>query len=75
MLVNCGEFLTKYAITVDIGKHRRKYFLDIYRGNYSGKRRNEKKSKKYDNVLFLQKELPTDLNLSIKTVGKSVYNI
>lgn len=34
-----------------------------------------KKAKKYNDMLFLQIKLPTDLNLSIKFVGKFLYNI
>ena len=33
------------------------------------------KKKKYNDVSFLQTELSTDLNLLIKFVKKSVYNI
>jgi hypothetical protein len=34
-----------------------------------------KKAKKYDEVSFLQTDLLMDLNLLIKFVSKSVYNI
>jgi hypothetical protein len=55
-------FLIEYALVVSIGKHWQTYFLSIYWGNYSAKRNNEKKIKKYDGVSVLQIELQTNLN-------------
>ena len=53
-------FPIEYALVVSIGKYQHKYSLSIYRENYS-----EKKTNKYDDMLFLYIELPTNLSLSI----------
>jgi len=50
-----GQKFGSYNIlAVSIDKHQQKYSLSKYQGNYSGKRMNEKKAKKYDDVSFLQ---------------------
>jgi len=33
------SFIDKIFLSISIGKHQRKYFVDIYRGDYSGKKK------------------------------------
>ena len=58
LLVDCGEF---FRLNMSL-----QYSIDnVLRWNYSGKIRNEKNTKKYNNILFLHINFSTDLNSSV----------
>jgi hypothetical protein len=55
-----------FFIVNSIGKHRRKYIIDIYQENRSQNRKNKKKSNNAMTCKLLQMQLPIQLQWDLK---------